>query len=181
MSKDKAKVTTSVINGEGDMALEILHQQIHYNPDTGVFTSLVSRANNKIKVGSVLGSVHGGGYSWIAINNRRYSSHRLAFFYMTGKFPENGVDHINHDKLDNRWCTLREATQNNNCKNRSIGKNNKSGVVGVFWNTNLGKWGCCICVYGKNKHLGLFTDKQEAVNARKQAEDKYGYHENHGV
>jgi hypothetical protein len=37
-----------------------------------------------------------------------------------------------------------------------------------------------ISVNGKNMHLGIYDTIEQAVQARKQADDLYGFHENHG-
>lgn len=58
--------------------------------------------------------------------------------------------------------------------------NNTSGVTGVIWNSHFGKWKAQIGVNGVMVNLGTFTDKEEAITARKDAEVKYCFHENHG-
>ena len=83
------------------------------------------------------------------------------------------VDHINRNKLDNRICNLRVCTQQQNKRNRSIQCNNTSGVTGVSWVSKYNKWMAQIQINGKSKNLGCFNTKEEAINARKQAEIEY--------
>lgn len=83
------------------------------------------------------------------------------------------VDHINHNTMDNRKENLRICTVAENNKNKSIYKRNKSGVTGVSWNKARNKWYANIGVDGKLINLGYFTDKEEAIKARLQAEEKY--------
>lgn len=81
------------------------------------------------------------------------------------------VDHINGDKLDNRLSNLRVTDQHINQINRkSLNKNNTSGTRGVTWRAEKGKWVAQISVYGANKYLGIFSDIEDAIAARKQAE-----------
>ena len=58
--------------------------------------------------------------------------------------------------------------------------NTDSSLVGVVWNISTGKWRAQIVFDGKRKHLGYFTEKTDAIAARKAAEVKYGFHANHG-
>lgn len=60
-------------------------------------------------------------------------------------------------------------------------KCNKSGYHGVIWDLNNNNWRARIGVEGKTLNLGSFTDKQDAIAARKAAEVKYNFHSNHGV
>lgn len=54
------------------------------------------------------------------------------------------------------------------------GRNNSSGVTGVYWTRNVGKWLAAICRDGKLVNLGYFADKEDAIAARKAAEaEKY--------
>lgn len=59
-------------------------------------------------------------------------------------------------------------------ENRRASKRNKSGVTGVSWQTATEKWVASIGYKGKSIQLGRFSDKQDAIDARKEAEEKYG-------
>ena len=98
---------------------------------------------------------------------------------MTGIMPDK-VDHENHIVSDNRWCNLRNASSFDNMQNTKMSVRNTSGCVGIYWNkTNL-RWEGRIDVNKKRIFLGSFELYHEAVNARKNAEVLYGFHENHG-
>lgn len=79
--------------------------------------------------------------------------------------PHELVDHINHDKLDNRKRNLRIATKAQNSQNSLICINNKSGYKGVSWHKVAKKWAVYITIKGKSTYLGLFTDKKQAAMA----------------
>ena len=156
-----------------------LKEILHYNPETGIFTWLVKTAN-RIKIGDVAGSTNSCGYISIKIKYNRYLAHRLAWLYMTGGWPKHQIDHIDHIRNNNRWVNFRGATHQENHKNQSLPKNNISGICGVFWENRAKKWRAQITVSGKKSCLGCFSSKAGAIKARKEAEIKYGYHENHG-
>jgi len=99
---------------------------------------------------------------------------------MTGAFPLDEVDHENHIKDDNRWLNLVAATHPENSRNQSLHKNNNSGYTGVHWSKDSNKWLSKIRINGKDTHLGSFDELEDAAEARKEAEVKYGFHENHG-
>lgn len=106
--------------------------------------------------------------------------HRLIWFYQTGEWP-NVIDHINGDKLDNRWENLRNVTQFENCRNVRRRKDNISGTTGVHWSKRRNKWIAKIQNEdGKTISLGSFSSKKEAIVVRKTAEIKYGYSSTHG-
>lgn len=79
------------------------------------------------------------------------------------------VDHINHDKLDNRKVNLRICTKSQNMSNMYPSKSNKSGYRGVILNKKTGKWEAFISVDKKKHHLGLYTKLEDAVKARQKA------------
>ena len=156
-----------------------LKELLYYDPETGILTWTTSN-NFKINIGDIAGSLNSGGYIQIKINHKLYKAHRLEWLYMTGKLPKHHIDHDNHIRNYNRWLNLFDATQKKNLKNKSKYKNNTSGVTGVRWNKERGKWKTGITVKKIKIHTGYFLDKFEAVCARKSAENKYGFHENHG-
>lgn len=83
------------------------------------------------------------------------------------------VDHINHKKFDNRSSNLRNVTGSQNMMNRSKGTNNTSGYVGVVWHKKDHRWQAQIVVNQKNIYLGQYQDINDAIRARKKAEEKY--------
>ena len=84
------------------------------------------------------------------------------------------VDHINtHHPEDNRKANLRIVTQSENNMNRKLAINNKSGVVGVCWDKNNNCWLAQIGFNGQKIKLGRFKNKEDAIKARKEAEEKY--------
>lgn len=88
--------------------------------------------------------------------------------------PENiKVDHINHNTFDNRKSKLRIATTSQNAMNHIKGSNNTSGITGVVWVKNRNKWKSQIKANGKLIFLGEYDKFEDAINARKEAEEKY--------
>lgn len=83
------------------------------------------------------------------------------------------VDHINHRKYDNRKFNLRTASRSQNNMNVGLKSNNTSGVTGVRWNKNRNKWESYIVINKKYIYLGLFKEFEDAVKARRKAEEKY--------
>lgn len=83
------------------------------------------------------------------------------------------VDHINRDGLDNRRSNLRVVTPQQNSINRSIQGNNTSGTPGVNFRKDRNKWRAFITVDGKQISLGMYENKDDAIKARKAAEEKY--------
>lgn len=82
-------------------------------------------------------------------------------------------DHKNRNKTNNRKENLRYSTQKENVRNGSTRFTNKSGVVGVFWRKDRNTWASYIDYDYKRKYLGHYSDKDEAIKVRLQAELKY--------
>ncbi|WP_181425564.1 HNH endonuclease signature motif containing protein [Methylobacterium sp. B4] len=119
-------------------------------------------------------------YARIAIFNRRYYAHRVAWALQTGAWPTREIDHINGNKKDNRLANLREVAELENSRNQPLRKANTSGVHGVRWKEQINRWIAFIGIDGKFIHLGNFLTRAEAIAARRQAEAKAGFHRNHG-
>lgn len=89
-------------------------------------------------------------------------------------FPNNtDIDHINHKLNDNRKQNLRICEHMKNMMNQSKRSDNTSGVPGVNYHKATDKWMVRIGVNGKRLLIGLFNKYEDAVIARKQAEEKY--------
>ena len=143
-----------------------LKNQLHYNPNTGIFTRLI-RTTNSVNINDIAGSFDKlDGYVRIMVIGKSFKAHRLAWLYIYGEFPKNEVDHINGIRNDNRLCNLREATNAQNQQNqRNPHSNNKLGYLGVRFHKVTGKYMSEISINGKYKYLGIFISPQEAHDA----------------
>ena len=142
-----------------------LKKVIHYCPETGIFTRIIK--------GKKIGKKLHNGYQRIAINKKLHYAHRLAWLYVYGEFPKMLIDHINRVKDDNRIVNLREADYLINRFNRGVDKissSNTSGITGVSFNKDTKKWRAYIYKNYINIYLGGFETKEQAIQARKNAE-----------
>lgn len=161
-----------------ELTQEILQKLFMYDPETGSMT--VRLPQHRRKVGDEIGSVGSShGYREASVFSTTYLVHRLIWMYMTGSFPAY-IDHIDHNKLNNRWDNLREVSNQENIKNCSLSKNSLSRVNGVNQIKSTGKFRAYITINGTQKHLGVFDTVEEAMEARKTADAYYAFHENHG-
>lgn len=145
------------------LTVKELRDRLHYDPDTGEFTWVLS--NRTDKIGKRAGTVLPVGYIQFALCGHKQYAHRLAWLYMTGSWPVDQLDHINGNKSDNRWCNLREATNAQNGANRGAQRNNRtSGLKGVFRDRRLRirPWVSYITRNRENYRLGRFDTAEEA-------------------
>jgi len=83
-------------------------------------------------------------------------------------------DKLTLDRIDNN-----ESYSSDNCRwvsmgiqaiNKRVYKTNKSGVSGVVWHKQSNKWRAKIMLSGTTHSLGLHTDINDAIKARRKAE-----------
>lgn len=178
---------------------EIVQEYLNYDPETGTL-NWKERARhrfikdkdwhwwNKRFSGKEAGSITTlpNGYKRASLRititggkTQTVFCHRAAWMIMTGVEPAE-VDHINGDALDNRWSNLREVNRKENCRNRAISTRNSSGVVGVNWSKQCGKWRAEYYENGKNVYLGLFSKIEDAEIAVQRGRESSGYKARHG-
>lgn len=135
--------------------------------------------NNRWAGKPALSSDNGRGYLAGVITvlgvKHRLQRHRVVYALYYRSFPKCHVDHIDGNTLNNSPKNLRSASNSQNMRNTKMWKNNTSGVKGVYWNSHASLWYAAIGINGKNKSLGYFKVKNEAVAVRKAAEEKFGF------
>jgi len=99
---------------------------------------------------------------------RSIAMHRQLMGFPKGKT----VDHINHDKLDNRLCNLRVASYADNQANRRKLKRASSKYKGVRYHRRDNVWHAYIIARGKQEHLGTFKSEKDAAQAYNSAAKK---------
>lgn len=152
------------------------HEWFDYNKISG---DLVWRKSpsTKIKVGNIAGyllrsSNKKTSYRLVQFRGDIYLVHRLIFFYMTGRWPHDQIDHIDGNGLNNSWVNIREGSTSQNRANCRVQKNNKLGVKGVH-QLRGGKYQAQIKKNGKKMSLGRYDILEDAALAYQRAAKKY--------
>ena len=146
--------------------LDVLRNELNYNPDTGKIYSLRSRGN--IKAGKELGTFNGAGYKTLNLYGKTYYFHRVAFAMCNGFWPEM-VDHLNGNREDNRAINLRASNKYLNARNAASKMGNRfRGAC-----SRNGKWEVAIRHDGKQMYIGRFKNQIEAAYAYDMASIQY--------
>lgn len=137
------------------IAHEELKDLLNYDPETGLFTWRFGR--RKAAAGAVAGYLNELGYVRIRIFGKPYAAGRLAYFYMTGSWPANEIDHMNGDSSNNSWANLRDVTGEWNEQNKGPSSSrNATGFMGVTQHKNG---------FVASIKLGTFSTPEEAHDA----------------
>ena len=152
---------------------ELLRQLLHYEPETGelfwverpsgMFPNIrAAKAwNSRFSNKAALIGTDTHGYRRGEIFGRGYLAHRVIWAYQTEAWPTEQVDHINGDRLDNRWSNLRAATLTENMRNRRRERTSTSEYLGVCWDSSAAKWRAQI----GSRYIGSFVCEIEAAKA----------------
>lgn len=152
-----------------------LKELLCYDPETGVFTWRVSRG--RVRAGVVAGTLDKDGYLRVQVDSCFYQAHRLAWFYMTGRWPADQIDHVNGLCADNKFVNLREVSDAQNKQNIGAARvDNRSGLLGVRASERTNKYTAQIRHNGKIKHLGTFATADAAHAAYREAKAQLHTH-----
>jgi len=106
------------------------------------------------------------GYLQTAINNKRFSFHRIVYYAHNQDWDiynssmNNSIDHIDRDKLNNNISNLRVVNHRENSLNRDFIDNAK----GYYYYKPNKKYKARIKLNNKDIYLGLFETELEASN-----------------
>lgn len=160
---------------------QYLQECLQYDPETGHLfwrhnPGFLPMVNARLAGRRALASPNRGGYLRGSFKERTVSAHRVIWAMIHGEWPVGQIDHINHDRTDNRIGNLRAVSCKENQRNRMMTSLNTSGRIGITWHKKCKKWQVTI----GQKYVGVFGCFQEATAARAEAERDNGYHVNHG-
>lgn len=165
-----------------DISIDLLRQLLRLDPETGrlywlrrpvemfAVTTQSQAHNAAIWNGKFAGkeaftSTDKRGARQGALFNQLYLAHRVAFALHFGRWPEGTVDHRDGDPGNNRPENLREATQQENCRNQRP-KGGVSHYKGVSWDSRRSTWRTMARDRtGKHRHVGTFADEIAAAHA----------------
>lgn len=143
-----------------------LREHISYDPDTGILTWIKRPNRSRVKVGDIVGTKakcsHGDMRLVFSVKPYQLMAHRVAWWFGTGEWPKEEIDHINCDSMDNRLCNLRVANRGENCRNKRPYSREKTGLKGAYWNKKDKRWFSQIVSDGRQHYLGKFDSEMEA-------------------
>jgi hypothetical protein len=156
------------------LTAEFVRSILDYDPTTGLFRwrrrENVARQWNTKYAGTIAGTPARTGHIKIQIGKRcHYPAHVLAWLLVHGEWRPDQLDHSDGNPANNRIPNLRIANHSENACNKARQKNNKSGVAGVSFHPESGKWRARINKGGKKAFDGLFDTVEEAAGALNEA------------
>lgn len=133
-----------------------LESLLWYDPDEGTFTWVNPGKHNMRYAGKLAGTIGADGYRKIRIDGQLYIASHLACLWMTGKWPDEEMDHKDRNRSNDKWDNLREATSSENKFNQG-----DDNLRGVYIRGN--KWWASV---GRSGYLGMFDTLEAAIIAR---------------
>lgn len=145
------------------ISLERLRYLLRYDEVTGEFYWRNPQTRS-LRSGCIAGRIANSGYRGIMVDCVRYQAHRLAWFWCTGEWPENEIDHKNGKRSDNRKSNLRLATKSQNQQNiPGARRHNTHGFLGVTYYGD--RWRANIKLNNKTYYIGTYDTPEEAHKA----------------
>lgn len=160
-----------------DLTAEFVRSILDYDQATGLFrwkwrADIPDRVNKRF-AGKLAGWLDVHGYWKIHIHRGDYRGSRLAWLYMTGRWPSALIDHKDNDRGNNAWRNLREASHTENSRNMRKPTRNTSGFKGVSFHSRTKTWRADIFLGDRQKSLGHFPTAEAAHSAYRQAAEQY--------
>jgi hypothetical protein len=173
------------------MKAEDLRQLLSYNPNTGELIWLArdegwfkkptdAKGWNKKYAGTKAFQTLHYGYLHGHVFKKHYFAHRIAWAIHYGSWPTGQIDHVSGLRSDNRIENLRDVSHSDNQKNVKLRHDNKCGMPGIDWKKHASAWRVRVSREGKRRLVGYFKNLDEAVTARRDAQQEAAYHVNHG-
>lgn len=129
------------------------------------------------------GCIKGDGYCYVGIGSVEYKRAWLVWWWATGSWPKDQLDHENHSRADDRLENLREATCKENQQNRPLRKDNTTGHTNIRITSSKTKGTRYEATMPPSKGRPWRTKTvgtlEKALYLRDQAYKEANYHPNH--
>jgi hypothetical protein len=160
------------------LSRDLLHELFEYR-EGKLFWKKVNSSRTDV-IGKEVGCLNSNGYRVTKLHGKNYFVHRLIYAMFHGQTPSI-LDHIDGNTINNKIENLRPATSLQNSYNVKNYKSNKTGVKGVNFNKQCGKFSARCQVNKKQNWLGFFPTLELAEQAVKAFRaEHHGEFANHG-
>lgn len=150
-----------------ELTHQMLTEALSYDRKSGVFTWLKT-ASNRVRVGERAGVVASNGRRYISVGSEKYMAHRLAWFYVHGKWPSGDLRQKNGDFDDCSIDNLEDVSRADSRTRSSMFSTNTSGFRGVS-PAKGGRWQASITRNYRQVNLGTFDSAEQASAAYEHA------------
>lgn len=147
---------------------------LYHTPENGIWRAMLARCRNPNST-----AYHKYGARGIAVCERWHRFENFLADMGERPTPKHSIDRIdvlgNYEPGNCRW-----ATPDEQARNKRRPRNNSSGIAGVTFNKQLGKWRARIGYRGKSVYLGDFAHQADAIAARKKKAAELEFATGHG-
>jgi hypothetical protein len=161
----------------GDLFWRKRDESIFYRAGIKVRSSRLKTWNTRYAGQKGFTCLDGHGYLMGRIFNKSYKAHRVLWALYYGEWPKDQIDHLNGVRNDNRIINLRSVSQSENNRNMKMRSDNKSGCVGVSFDSSRGKWMARI----NSTNIGRFDTVEDAAAARANHPEFVQFTQRHGA
>lgn len=165
---------------DAPLTADLLRRLLRYEPETGrlfwllrtadMFVATKARTaahecarwNARYAGREAFTTVNSKGYLKGEIFDRAYLAHRVIWCLVRGVWPSAMLDHRDTVRTNNRFQNLREATRDQNARNRRS-QGGTSQFLGVHRHGR--KWQAAIRSHGSKTYLGSFNSEEAAARA----------------
>jgi hypothetical protein len=130
---------------------------------------------NTLYAGKKAGSINGNGYYSVQITYNKslcnMKLHIIIWVLNKNKYPDNVIDHIDRNRINNLIDNLEDSTLIDNANNRVANSNSYSHfrAVQLHKTKNFNKWRVRVTSNGVQINYGIFYDEIEAAQRANEA------------
>lgn len=138
------------------------NMSLDYSNHTVVWKN-IPKNNKKAKIGKEIGSLDTKGYRRVLILGIEVKCHRIIWYLHYNYWPNDFIDHINGNPLDNTIENLRVVSTRQNSNN--LKRHRQGYLVGAHYRKDTQKWRARIHINGKQLTIGTYKNELDAHNA----------------